>query len=128
MNLILIEIYQSDEYNFFFSHAVFYVKHFFLEEWLTYYIILVSSVNKHSVFEIFNSVERIMSDVGISCAYDMPSFWCNNRKDYKVIPTKFHKGYMKALEDVEREVRKKFGFSERDNIIFPPPFAERSEE
>jgi len=48
MNLILIEIYQSDEYNFFFSHAVFYVKHFFLEEWLTYYIILVSSVNKHS--------------------------------------------------------------------------------
>ena len=86
------------------------------------------SEEKAEVFEIFNSVERIMSDVGISCAYDMPSFWCNNRKDYKVIPTKFHQGYMKALEDVEREVRKKFGFAERDNIIFPPPFGERIEE
>ena len=35
----------------------------------------------------------------------------------KVIPTKYHKGYMKALEDIENEVRKRFGFSERSNVV-----------
>ena len=61
-----------------------------------------------------------MQGLGIDNAYDMPSFWCNNRKDYKVIPTKYHQGYMKALEDVENEVRKRFGFSERSNVIDVP--------
>ena len=58
-----------------------------------------------------------MQDLGVGCAYDMPSFWYNNRKDYKVIPTKYHQGYMKALEDVEKEVRKRFGFAERENVV-----------
>ena len=35
----------------------------------------------------------------------------------KVIPTKYHKGYMKALEDVEREIRNRFGFAERENVV-----------
>lgn len=43
--------------------------------------------------------------IQIGCAYDMPSFGYNNQKDYKVIPTKYHQGYMKALEDVEKERR-----------------------
>ena len=80
------------------------------------------SEQQAEVFERFNSVSRIMSDLGLSNAYDMPSFWCNNRKDYKVIPTKYHQGYMKALEDVENEVRKRFGFSERSNVIDTMPY------
>lgn len=75
------------------------------------------SEEKAEVFERYNVVHRVMSDLGLSCAYDMPSFWCNKGKDYKVVQTKYHKGYMQALEDVEREIRKQFGFSERDNII-----------
>lgn len=75
--------------------------------------------SKAEVFERFNTVERIMQDLGIGCAYDMPSFWKNGRKDYVVIPTKYHKGYMQALTDVEKEVRLRFGFSERDNLIMP---------
>ena len=74
---------------------------------------------KAEVFERFNTVEKVMWDLGISCAFDMPSFWTNNRKDYKVIQTKFHKGYMQALKDVEREIRNRFGFSERDDIVCP---------
>ena len=75
---------------------------------------------KGEVFERFNTVERVIQDLGLGCAYDMPSFWFNNGKDYKVIETKYHKGYMQALEDVEKEVRLRFGFAERDNIVMPP--------
>lgn len=75
---------------------------------------------KAEVFERFNAAERVMQDLGLGCAYDMPSFWCNNGKDYKVIPTKYHKGYMQALADVEKEVRLRFGFAGRDNLISMP--------
>ena len=75
---------------------------------------------KAEIFERFNAAERVMQDLGLGCAYDMPSFWCNNGKDYKVIPTKYHNGYMQALEDVEKEVRLRFGFAERDNLISMP--------
>lgn len=78
------------------------------------------SEEKAEVFEKFNTVTRILQDLGVGCAYDMSSFWCHNGKDYKVIPTKYHQGYMQALEDVEREIRKRFGFSERDNLIDMP--------
>ena len=76
------------------------------------------------VFGLFNSVERLFQDLGLSNAYDMPSFWCNGGKDYKVIPTNYHKGYMQALEDVEREVRLRFGFSERTDVFIPNPFGD----
>ena len=78
------------------------------------------SDQKDEVFKRFNTVTRVMSDLGLSNAYDMPSFWCNNRKDYKVIQTKYHQGYMQALEDVENEIRKRFGFSERDDVLGIP--------
>ena len=78
------------------------------------------SEKKAEVFEKFNTVTRILQDLGVGCAYDMPSFWCNGGKDYKVVPTKYHQGYMKALEDVEKSVRERFGFSERENVIYPP--------
>lgn len=76
---------------------------------------------KAEIFDRFNTAERVMQDLGLRCAYDMPSFWCNNGKDYAVIPTKFHKGYMQALTDVEKEIRLRFGFAEMDNLI-PMPF------
>lgn len=72
------------------------------------------------IFDRFNTVDRVLSDLGLHCAYDMPSFWCNNGKDYKVIPTKYHNGYMQALADVEKKVRLRFGFAERDNLISMP--------
>lgn len=88
------------------------------------------SEEKGKVFERFNAVERVMSDLGLKCAYDMPSFWVDNGKDYKVIETKYHKGYMQALRDMEHEVRLRFGFSERDNTVvlpFSPLAAEEGE-
>lgn len=48
---------------------------------------------------------RIIRELGVNCAYDMPSFWCNQGKDYKVIPTQYHKGYMQALADVEERMK-----------------------
>ena len=78
------------------------------------------SEDKGEIFDRFNTVDRVFSDLGIHCAYDMPSFWCNKGKDYKVIPTKYHNGYMQALKDVEKEVRLRFGFAERDNLISMP--------
>jgi hypothetical protein len=84
------------------------------------------SEEKAEIFEKYNTINRIMQDLGISNAYDMPSFWCNKGKDYKVIPTKYHQGYMKALSDIEKEIRLQFGFSERDNVIdMPNPFYDR---
>ena len=77
---------------------------------------------KAECFELFNKVMRVMQDIGMSNAYDMPSFWCNKGKDYKVIPTKYHKGYMQALNDVEKEIRERFGFAERDNVLDVPTF------
>lgn len=82
------------------------------------------SEEKAEIFEKFNVVNRILDDLGLSNAYDMPSFWTNEMKDYKTIPTKYHKGYMQALEDLEKEIRKRFGFSERKDVIMSPPFIE----
>ena len=81
------------------------------------------SKKKAEVLEKFNTVTRILQDLGVGCAYDMPSFWCNDMKDYKVIPTKYHQGYMQALEDVEKEVRERFGFSDRKNVVDTPLWA-----
>ena len=75
------------------------------------------------VFERFNAIERVLQDLGLNCAYDMPGFWTNGGKDYKVIETKYHKGYMQALSDVTEEVRKRFGFANRSNVVdMPAPF------
>ena len=85
------------------------------------------SDKKAEIFDRFDTVDSVMSDLRLNCAYDMPSFWCNNGKDYTVIETKYHKGYMQALKDVEKEVRLRFGFAERDDIAIPP-FALVAEE
>lgn len=77
------------------------------------------SKEKTEVLERFNAVDRVIRDLNISCCYDMPGFWLKNGNDYKVIPTKFHKGYMKALEDVDKAIRSRFGFAEREEIFMP---------
>ena len=61
--------------------------------------------------ERFNTITRLISNLGLANAYDMPSFW-TKAKDYRVIPTQYHKGYNQALADVESEIRKQFGFAE----------------
>jgi len=78
------------------------------------------SEEKTEIFDRFNAVDRVMSDLGLHCAYDMPSFWYNKGKNYAVIETKYHKGYMQALKDVEKEVRLRFGFAERENRLSMP--------
>lgn len=77
------------------------------------------SEEKAETFELHQAAERVISDLGLHCAYDMPSFWCNKGKDYAVIETKYHKGYMQALKDVEKEIRLRFGFAERDSFTMP---------
>lgn len=73
------------------------------------------SNGRAEMLEKFNAVSRIIYNLDISNAYDMPGFWCNNRKDYKEIPTNYHRGYMQALGDVEKEIRLCFGFAEKDD-------------
>ena len=87
------------------------------------------SEEKAEIFEKFNTVNRVMQDLGLSNAYDMPSFWSNKGKSYTVIPTKYHKGYMQALIDVEREIRMRFGFAERNDVPYIPDlFRDRGEQ
>lgn len=71
------------------------------------------SEEQAEVFEKYKAVDRVLYELGVNCAYDMPSFWTKGNQ-FKVIPTKYHKGYMQALEDVETEIRKRFGFAERE--------------
>lgn len=75
------------------------------------------SDQKAEIFERFNTVTRVLADLGLHNAYDMPGFWTNEGRNYTVIPTKYHKGYMQALDDVEKEIRLRFGFAERDSIL-----------
>ena len=56
-----------------------------------------------TVDELYERIDRMIRDLSLSCAYDMPSFWAKDKKgkkEYVVIPDKFHKGYQKAIEDV----------------------------
>lgn len=63
-------------------------------------------INREDAIKAAEKVAYVFRDLGLSCAYDMPSFWYNNGKDYKVIPTRYHKGYQQALEDAERRIKK----------------------
>ena len=65
--------------------------------------------------ELNEKIKRVFADLRIRCAYNMPIFWANSGKDYKVIPTKYAKGYQKALEDAEREITEVL--SEQPEII-----------
>lgn len=62
-------------------------------------------IDREIAIKSYEQVRKVLYDLNLDCAYGMPSFWYNNGKDYKVIPTQFSKGYMKALEDVERKIK-----------------------
>ena len=50
-------------------------------------------------------IQRIFNKLNTMCAFDIPSFWTtdkNGKKQYKVIPDKWHKGYLQALDDAEK--------------------------
>ena len=63
------------------------------------------TINRQAALTALEKINHVFMDLGMSCAYDMPSFWYHDRKEYKVIPTKYHKGYQKALEDVEEKIK-----------------------
>ena len=46
----------------------------------------------------------IIRGLNLDNAYDMPGFYCYNRQDYRVIETRYHKGYRQALADVEAKL------------------------
>ncbi len=62
-------------------------------------------VERQDAINAMEKINRVFNDLGLSCAYDMPSFWCHGGKDYKVIPTKYHKGYQQALSDAEKRIK-----------------------
>ena len=63
-------------------------------------------ISRQAAIKALDDVHNVFRDLGLLCAYDMPSFWCNNGKDYKVINTKYHKGYQQALDDAEGRIKK----------------------
>ena len=62
-------------------------------------------ISRASAIDAMEKINCVFKDLGLSCAYDMPSFWCHDGKDYKVIPTKYHKGYQQALSDAEKRIK-----------------------
>ena len=62
-------------------------------------------VDRQDAINAMEKINRVFNDLGLSCAYDMPSFWCHDGKDYKVIQTKYHKGYQQALSDAEKRIK-----------------------
>ena len=63
-------------------------------------------VERQAAIDAMERINRVFNDLGLSCAYDMPGFWCHDGKDYKVIPTKYHKGYQQALSDAEKRIKR----------------------
>lgn len=63
-------------------------------------------VERQAAIDAMERINRVFAYLGLSCAYDMPGFWCHDGKDYKVIPTKYHKGYQQALSDAERRIKR----------------------
>lgn len=60
---------------------------------------------KQGEAETVKAVLEIINRCGLNNAYDRPSFWYNKGKDYKVIDTKYHRGYDQALADIEEAVK-----------------------
>lgn len=61
---------------------------------------------------LYERIDRKIRDLSLSCAYDMPAFWAKDKKgksEYIVIPDKFHKGYQKAIEDIDKGIKEIFG-------------------
>lgn len=51
-------------------------------------------------------LDKCLYELRMDNIYDMPSFWCHDNKDYRVIPTKYYKGYEQAIMDIEEKIAK----------------------
>lgn len=72
----------------------------------THGVCLDDLIKRTDAIKALDDILRVFIDLGLSCAYDMPSFWYNEKKNYKVIPTKYHIGYQQALKDSEQKIKK----------------------
>jgi len=48
-------------------------------------------------------IKQVVKGLATECAFDRPSF--DTKEGYKVIPTKYHKGYEQALIDIEEKIK-----------------------
>lgn len=64
------------------------------------------TIYRQQAIDAYDKVRAVFRDLGLSNAYDMPGFWYNGKKDYKVIQTKYHQGYSQALVDAETRIKK----------------------
>ena len=48
-------------------------------------------------------IKQVVRGLATECAFDRPSF--DTKEGYKVIPTKYHKGYEQALIDIEEKIK-----------------------
>ena len=63
-------------------------------------------ISRQAAIKALDDILYVFRGLELSCVHDMPSFRYNNKKDYKIIPTKYHKGYQQALGDAEKEIKK----------------------
>ena len=47
----------------------------------------------------------VLRDLNLKAMFDMPGFWNRDRSDYKVICTRFYRGYQDALADIEYQLQ-----------------------
>ena len=73
------------------------------------------------VLERFNAVERVLQDLGLGCAYDMPSFWTNGGKDYKI------DALLMSLDDNTRDLINSL-VMRTEVVILPSAFDPRKQE
>ena len=62
-------------------------------------------------------LDRIIHLLHTECAYDMPSF--DSKNGYKVIPTRYHKGYQQSLIDLESRIAELPSADVRENRWIP---------
>ena len=64
--------------------------------------------------QAIEKINRILRELSVRNAFDMPSFWTNNMSKYVVINDKYHKGYQQALEDAESRIKEIFEEAENE--------------
>lgn len=90
-------------------------------------IVFWKTIYEAPTINVIDRVLEIIHQKGISNAYDRPSFWYNKGKDFKVIDTKYHRGYDQALTDVEEDVLRLLSCKHTYPIALPEPFKEGEE-
>jgi hypothetical protein len=53
------------------------------------------------------SIDRIVRELQLDAAYRLPSFYCYNQQTYRVIITRYHRGYIDALTEAQMREKEK---------------------